>query len=296
MNKVIDEYLSQLKKELNGSDKATIRDATSDAQEHLVTALQSRMQDAPDLIEDEVLEEIIAEYGSPEEIAAAYMQVEIYMTPYIAATGKSNSRGVIASFFAIYNDPAAWGSSLYMVIALITGTLYFTWVTSGVAIALSFSLFLFGIPLAVLFLLSVLGLGLLEGRLVEGLLGMRMPRRPIYFPKEEKWLDRLQMYLADRQTWFTMIYMFLQLPLGVLYFSVAISVIALGLAFIAIPFVQEMMNIPVIFLGGEYFYVPGWAMPFSILFGIILITAFMHLAKGVGKIHAMYAKRLLVAD
>jgi len=179
---------------------------------------------------------------------------------------------------------------------LITGTLYFTWVTSGVAIALSFSLFLFGIPLAVLFLLSVLGLGLLEGRLVEGLLGMRMPRRPIYFPKEEKWLDRLQMYLADRQTWFTMIYMFLQLPLGVLYFSVAISVIALGLAFIAIPFVQEMMNIPVIFLGGEYFYVPGWAMPFSILFGIILITAFMHLAKGVGKIHAMYAKRLLVAD
>ena len=177
MNKQIEQYLNQLKVQMAGCDKATIQDALADAQEHLVTALDNRMEDDPGLLEEEVLQSIIAEYGSPEEVADAYKQAEIYMTPYIASTGRANGRGFLDRFFGIYGDPAAWGSFLYMVIAMATGILYFTWVTTGTALALSFSLFLFGVPLAVLFLLSVQGLGLLEGRLVEGLLGVRMPRR-----------------------------------------------------------------------------------------------------------------------
>jgi uncharacterized membrane protein len=296
MNKRIDQYLNQLKTQMTDCDKATIQDALADAQEHLITALANRVEDAPNQAEEELLEGIIAEYGTPEEIAAAYKQAEIYLTPYVAASGKSNGRGFFSRFFGIYSDPTAWGSVLYMVVALITGILYFSWVTVGAATTLSFSLFLFGIPLAVLFLLSVQGLGLLEGRLVEGLLGVRMPRRPIYFPKDKKWFDRLKLYLSDRQTWLGLLYMLLQLPVGVLYFTVAVTVISLGVAFMAAPFIQEMLNMPVVSLGSGVYYIPGWAMPFTILLGVFLLTGFMHLAKGIGKIHGGYAKRLLVAD
>jgi uncharacterized membrane protein len=296
MNKQIEQYLNQLKVQMAGCDKATIQDALADAQEHLVTALDNRMEDDPGRLEEEVLQSIIAEYGSPEEVADAYKQAEIYLTPYIASTGRANGRGILDRFFGIYGDPAAWGSFLYMVIAMATGILYFTWVTTGTALALSFSLFLFGVPLAVLFLLSVQGLGLLEGRLVEGLLGVRMPRRPIYFPKEDKWLDRLKLYLTDKRTWFSLLYMVLQLPFGILYFTVAVTVVATGLAFIAAPFIQEIANIPVITIAGVSRILPGWSMPVSILFGVLLVTTSMHLAKWVGNLHGRYAKRLLVAD
>jgi hypothetical protein len=36
-------------------------------------------------------------------------------------------------------------------------------------------------------------------------------------------------------------------------------------------------------------------MPLMVLAGVVLQTLLMHLARGVGRLHAMYAKALLVA-
>ena len=69
MSQNIEQYLSQLKKELSGCDRATIQDALSDAEEHLRTALTSAMADA-DILEDDAILQIIEEYGTPEEVAA----------------------------------------------------------------------------------------------------------------------------------------------------------------------------------------------------------------------------------
>jgi hypothetical protein len=38
-----------------------------------------------------------------------------------------------------------------------------------------------------------------------------------------------------------------------------------------------------------------WALPFMMLAGILLLTLVMHVARGVGRLHAMYAKALLVS-
>ena len=296
MNKKIEHYLDQLKTQMAECDRATIQDALADAQEHLVTALASRMEEEPDLLEEDVLASIIADYGTPEEIAAEYSQAEFYLKPYFGRQARANTRGPFTRFFGIFIDPAAWGGFLYMVIALITGILYFTWVTTGAALSLSFSLFLFGVPLAVLFLLSLQGLGWLEGRLVEGLLGVRMPRRPIFFPTQENWFDRLKMYLTDQRTWMTMLYMFLQLVFGVLYIVIWTTMIALSLSLIAAPFVQEIFGMSFVHFNTGYYFIPPSYYPFSILLGIIGLTAFMHVAKWAGRLHGRYAKFMLVRD
>jgi hypothetical protein len=41
---------------------------------------------------------------------------------------------------------------------------------------------------------------------------------------------------------------------------------------------------------------PYAMMPFSVIAGVLVLTLFMHLAKGIGKIHGKYAKWMLVAD
>ena len=251
----IDQYLKALKKALTGSDPATIQDAVADAHEHLYTALGAMQAEGTDLDEEAALEQIIAEYGSPKEIAAAYEQVESYLTPYQVSRKKTNEHWM-ARFFGIFADSRAWGSFLYMVIALITGTLFFSWAVVGLSLSLSLALFIFGLPFSILFLLSVQGLGLLEGRIVEGLLGERMPRRPLFFPKEGRFIERLGLYLKDKRTWLSLLYLILQLPIGVIYIFIWSFLVAGGLGLIAMPFVQEMANVPVITTGAGVFYMP----------------------------------------
>ncbi|MCK4785045.1 MAG: hypothetical protein KAV87_14940, partial [Desulfobacteraceae bacterium] len=77
----IEQYLSQLKKELSGSDRAIMQDALSDTEEHLRTALSTAIQATPDISEAEALESIIEKYGIPEEVATAYKEIESLTPP-----------------------------------------------------------------------------------------------------------------------------------------------------------------------------------------------------------------------
>ena len=52
----IEQYLSELKKALSGSDRATIQDALSDAQEYLMTALNGVVETESGIPEADVLQ------------------------------------------------------------------------------------------------------------------------------------------------------------------------------------------------------------------------------------------------
>ena len=197
MYKNVEEYLSALKKELKGVDKATLQDALSDAEEHLQTALAA---------DADSLTAIIEEYGTPAETAQAYAEVEKRTAPALTGSQTKKKSSAIGRFFAIYADPRAWGALFYMLIAFITGIVYFTWAITGVSLSLSLSLFIFGFPVALLFLLSVRGIAWLEGRLVEALLGVRMPRRSLPAPKNIKILERIKELLKDKHTWVSILY------------------------------------------------------------------------------------------
>ena len=84
MIKSIEEYLDLLKVELSGSDSATIQDALADAEEHLRVASTSLRERRPDLSEEEALNQVIEQYGSPDETASAYREVERRTLPSLA--------------------------------------------------------------------------------------------------------------------------------------------------------------------------------------------------------------------
>jgi len=77
----IEEYLDVLKAELQGSDSATIQDALADAEEHLRAALASLRENQPETSAEEALAQVIEQYGSPEETASAYKEVERRTSP-----------------------------------------------------------------------------------------------------------------------------------------------------------------------------------------------------------------------
>ncbi len=296
MTNSIQNYLEILKKELKGSDSATIQDALVDAEEHLTTALEALGQEQPDLDESEALRQIIEQYGTPEETAAAYMEVERRTFPELSPASSRKGQSALGRFFGVYADPRAWGSLFYMLIAFVTGVAYFSWAVTGISVSISFAIFIFGLPVAFLFLLSVRGLAWLEGRLVEALLGVRMPRRSLLPPKDGKLIERIKLLLLDKHTWFSIIYMLLQFVLGTVYFVVLVTILSLSLSGIAIPVLQEVFHLPVVQNYAASYYLPQWGYPLVVFAGILLWTSTMHLVRWVGSLHGRYAKALLVTE
>lgn len=199
----------------------------------------------------------------------------------------------LAKVFAVYIDPRTWRALLFMLLSFVTGILYFTWAVTGFGLSVSFLILVFGAPFAVVFLLSVRGLAWLEARLVEALLGVPMNERPLFPAAELNWLKRSKALLADKRTWLSLLYLVLQMPLGVIYFTLVVTLIAISLALMAAPFVQVWIHFPVITIGSAPLYVsPAWLALLEIA-GLILLTVTMHLIRGVGGWHGRYAKALL---
>jgi len=296
MTNSIQNYLDTLKNELKGSDSATIQDALVDAEEHLTSALKALHEERPEMDENEALEQIIGQYGSPEETANAYMEVERRTSPRLTHAARKKDGSLLGHFFGIYADPRAWGSLFYMFIAFVTGVAYFSWAVIGISVSISFAIFIFGLPVAFLFLLSVRGLALLEGRLVEALLGVRMPRRSLLPPKGGKLLERIKLLLMDKHTWFSIIYMLLQFVLGTVYFVVLVTILSISLSGLAIPVSQEVFHEPVFQNYETSYFLPQWGYPLVVFAGILLWTSTMHLVKWVGGLHGRYAKALLVSE
>jgi hypothetical protein len=294
MFNTIEEYLDALKEEMKDADAALVQDAQADAREHLSLALANTKESAAEISDADALKRIIEEYGTPEETASAYKEVEKRTSPMLKQAIKP--RSALGRFFGVYTDPRAWGALLYMLIAFVTGIFYFTWAVTGVSISIPFLIFIFGFPFALLFLLSVRGLALLEGRLVEALLGIRMPRRPLFSHADMKWFDRLKALLMDKATWLMLVYMLIQFVLGIAYFVSIVTILSISLAFMALPFIQLFTDVPVFNWSDGPIYLPYWQLILLSIAGFLTWTTFMHFARLVGQLHGKMAKWLLVTE
>jgi hypothetical protein len=287
--------LDDLKRGLSGADPAVIHDALSDAEEYLRNGTAQCMSDEPGLSEDAALDRVMGEYGSPAEIAAAYREIERRTPPPLAPAKAADNRSAARRFFGVFVDPRAYASIFYMLFSLATGIFYFTWVTTGLSLSVGFIVLIIGLPFFALFMLSVRGLALVEGRLVEALLGVRMPRRPKFNEKLGFW-RRLKTLFTERRSWFAMIYMVAQLPLGCLYFTLFVTMLSLGLAGIAMPILQWGFGFPLVQSWGKSFYAPDWMAPLFVVVGMLWFLVTLHLAKGLGQLHGRFAKTMLVRD
>ena len=296
MENSIDGYLRQLKEELKNCDRATIQDALSDAEENLRNALENLRENKPEIPEENAFSLVVEEYGTPVEIADAYRKVEARTSPSLTSRTPKENRSFVSRFFGVVIDPRAWGALLYLLFALATGIIYFTWTITGISLSLGLLVLIIGIPIAGIFILSTRGLALLEGRMVEALLGIRMPHRPLFSKKDQGLWGKFKALLIDRYTWFSMVYMLLQLPLGIAYFTVFITLVAISLGLIVTPILELVFNVPMFTNTGSLYYLNGWVMPIAVIAGVLLFFLTLHLAKVIGNAHGKLAKAMLVRE
>jgi len=285
----IEGYLAELRTALAGADPALVQDAVYDAEEYLRAAV-AESGGTP-----EAIASAIDAYGSPAEIAAAYRDTERTVIAALRRPVPVKSTNPFARFFGIVADPGAWGALFYMLLSLATGILYFTVAVTGLSLSAGLMVLIIGLPMALLFIAAVRAISLAEGRIVEGLLGQRMPRRPriVGGPDGTIW-ERIKSWVTDYRTWTTMLYMVLMLPLGITYFTVIVTALSISVATFAAPIAQWVFNTPIVRINEWGYLIEPWGAPFFFAGGILGFFATMWLAKGVGYLHGLFAKVMLV--
>jgi len=292
--RTIRQYLDQLRAALGDADPALIQDALYDAEDHL----RSEMAAHPDKTEAEMLARIANSYGAPEEVAAIYVDKEKVVQQALRAPPPPRPRGAWGRFFGVASDPRAYAALFYMLLALPTGVFYFAWAVTGLSMSVGLSILIFGAAFAVLFFGTVRVLSLVEGRIIEVMLGERMPRRPPYVLRQQGWGARIKALFTDPRSWSTLVYMVLMLPLGVLYFAIATLGITVSLALLFAPVAVLLQHFGMIDGGihvdGNLVVPPLIFAPLAFLVGVFLLFGMLHLARGVARLQGGIAKALLV--
>jgi hypothetical protein len=293
MAKKIEEYLEQLRKELGGRDPAIIQDALSDAEEHLRTGLEDTLKDSPGLSEADALESLIEKYGTPAEVASAYKEIEFRMLPTLAIEKTRMPRSFWARFFGVVVDARAWGALLYILVSGLTAAVFGMWTLLGGAFSLFSLILIIGIPVTGLFLLSIRGIALIEGRIIEALLGIRMPRKPIFLRQGLNWREKYKALTTEAYTWKVFSYLILHFPLGIFYFFIIPTLFAFSIKCALYPIWFWGLGRPLITLS-EPFYPPALSYPLVVAAGVLMLFSTFHLARFIGKIQGRLAKFMLV--
>lgn len=288
---MIEQYLADLRKALAGADPALVQDALYDADEYFRAEMAEAGEDA-----DAVFSAAVESYGSPEEVAQAYLDTEITVTRALKAPSAPRPKGALGGFFGVLLDPLAWGSLFYMFFAFVMGIVYFTLVSVMLPLSIGLIPVFVGLPLLLGFFATVRAISLAEGRVVETLLGVRMPRRPRAVLQSGDWTTRVKHWFSDGRTWTTLLYMVLQMPLGIVYFTIVVTAVALSTSLLAWPIAQLFTEYPLMQWGGYGYVLQPWATPLVIAGGLLGYVLTLHMVRLVGKGHAMYSKAMLVGS
>jgi uncharacterized membrane protein len=291
--RTVEQYLDALRLALRGADPALVQDALYDAEEHL----RAELAQHPGAAEGDVLERIVRSYGAPEEVADAYRTNEATVQRALRTPTPRPHASTIGRFFGVFADPRAYLSLLYMLLALVTGIAYFTFAVTGLSLSLGLAILIIGVPFFLLFIGATRVVALAEGRIVESLLGTRMPRRPAYPDRETPLLQRIVEMLKDPRTWGTLLYLVAMLPLGVFYFTFVVVGIIVSLAILLAPVFALLYHFGLVQIDGSVVmqYPHPALLPLISIVGLLMLTVTMHLARGIGYLHGQLAKTLLVA-
>ena len=290
----VKDYFDQLSLAFAGADRAVAQDATYDAQEFLAGERDAMVAEGLDH-EDEgaLVARLRSGFGEPAEVVAGYRRTEAQVTAALAQPATPVTPGLAGRVLGVFAEPRTYGALFFLLLSLPLGVVYFTWAVTGVSLSIGLGVLIFGFVFFLFFMSTVRAVALVECRIVETLLGERMPRRPPVVAPKGSWFERVKFWVRDRRTWLTILYMVLRLPLGVVYFTIAVVFLAFALSLMVAPLLQLLFDYPMITLFENQYYVPFWVLPLFWLGGAFDLLILMHLARLIGGWHARMAKAML---
>ena len=159
--------------------------------------------------------------------------------PVSTAQRPDPSLNRIRAFIRSILDARTYGRILYLVLALPLGVAEFTFLVTAISFGFSTAITLIGIPVLIGSVYAWRWLADLERRLIGSLVGTEIPSPYRPDPAGGRWWTRFAARMADPATWKDLAFLLLQLPLGILSFSVTVAVFGFGLRLLFAPVYYE---------------------------------------------------------
>ena len=185
-------------------------------------------------------------------------------------------------------EPAAWLGLIYCLLAFPLGFFYFTFLLTGTLLGISLIIIWVGIPILLIVMVTWWGFAIFERRLAIGLLRTNIPPMSRSISENNLW-KRFLNHLSNPVTWKCFGFLFIKFPLGILIFTIAITLLSVVAALIVSPFIYQyhMVNFGNIHVGSLWF---SLVLAFA---GILLLFVSLHTFQFMGKILGMLAVAML---
>ena len=124
---------------------------------------------------------------------------------------------------------------VYLLLALPLGVIEFSFLVTAISFGFGTAVTLIGIPVLIGTVWAWRWIAEVERSLIGRLVGVEIPSPYRPDPEGGRWWRRIAARLADPATWKDLAFLLLQLPLGILSFTVAVTVLGLGLGLLFAP-------------------------------------------------------------
>ncbi|MET0973405.1 MAG: sensor domain-containing protein [Thermoleophilaceae bacterium] len=132
-------------------------------------------------------------------------------------------------------DPLTYGRIGYLLVALPLGIIEFTFLVTAISVGVGTAITLVGIPILIGTIYAWRWLAQFERRLIGALTGVQIPSPYRPDPSGAGWSRKVYARLADPATWKDLVFLLLQLPLGIVAFAAAAVVLGCAASWLAAP-------------------------------------------------------------
>lgn len=127
------------------------------------------------------------------------------------------------------------GNIAYLLLSFPLGLCYFILIVAGLALGASTVIIWIGLPVLFITLLMVRGMATIEQRIAANLLHVSFPYDTMREAPGQSFTRRFASVLRDPSTWTGIMYMIVKLPLGIISFTLALTLPIVSLAVTALP-------------------------------------------------------------
>ena len=196
---------------------------------------------------------------------------------------------LLNKYFGVVVKPQTYLNLVYLLLSFPLGILYFIFLITGVSVGLPLVFLLVGvIILAAVFAVSW-QMASFERGLAVSLLHIKIPPMASTISQPTTFWQNIRNYLGNPVTWKGLLFLLCKFPLGVINFSLVISIFAIALVMIAAPFIYPWAT-----------YDLGFTVVHSLtdallvtIFGLLVTPAGLHLLNFLTRIQGEFARVML---
>lgn len=206
-----------------------------------------------------------------------------------------NTEIVLKRIFGVIARGQTYLNLIYVFLAFPLGLFYFVFLVTGLSVGVATVIIWIGVLILVLVMGASWLFILFERQLAIGLLQVKMD--PLETPKTREaqtFWKKIGAYLTNPTTWKGLLYLFLKFPLGIVYFCVLVTFVAVTFSFLGAPFYYSFFHAEV-YLSPTYYWTVdtlGKAMALFVA-GIPMLFVTLHVVNGMAWISGWLSKVLL---